>query len=594
MGDPVATPPAICLTMIVRNEAHVVRELLDSVAPHIASWVIVDTGSDDGTQDIIREHMAALGIPGQLHERPWRDFGSNRTEALALAQGHGDYLWVQDADDVVVGTPDFRSLTADVYQMRCKSGATYWYPLLFRNGIQVRYHGVTHEHPRWDRSAVVARFDGEYHIEDRQRSSRNLSGAKLANDRDLLLAEVARDPADARSVFYLAQSYFGLGDFSNARRWYARRVELGGWDQEVYYALWRIAESMARQGESWLDVQDAYLRAWEFRPTRAEALYAVARHYRLAKRYRLAYLFAEHAARIPLPGDDILFVDTDIHTWRALDQQAVCAYWIDQPREAFTLCRRLVAHTEIPDRDRQRISRNRDFSVSAMIEAASAYPQALADSLPAARRDADVTVTVIADRDRADTEHTLDSFLNCCTDVSKVGRFLVFDAGLSAIDRAALSQRYRFLEFTDHRPGLGLTELREQIGGRFWLHLGRGWRFFAPENLISRMTAVLDIEPEVFQVGVNFTDATTLTGACAAEETVRRNPVTGRYVFGDVAAHGPALFDTARLDRIGLLDDDDRPRSAAALTRRAGDAGLRTASLDEVLCIVDGAVSGQS
>src|SRR5215813_94463 len=94
--------PTICLNMIVRNEAHIVGEVLDAVAPYISSWVIVDTGSDDGTQEMIRRHMAGLGIQGELHERPWRDFGHNRSEALALAQGRGDYVWVIDADDMVV------------------------------------------------------------------------------------------------------------------------------------------------------------------------------------------------------------------------------------------------------------------------------------------------------------------------------------------------------------------------------------------------------------------------------------------------------------------------------------------------------------
>ena len=53
--------------------------------------------------------MAGLGIHGELHERPWRDFGHNRSEALTLAQGRGDYIWVIDADDILVGTPDFTS-----------------------------------------------------------------------------------------------------------------------------------------------------------------------------------------------------------------------------------------------------------------------------------------------------------------------------------------------------------------------------------------------------------------------------------------------------------------------------------------------------
>ena len=118
------------------------------------------------------------------------------------------------------------------------------------------------------------RLEGDYHIESRRLGARSLDPQKYARDRDLLLAEVERNPEDARSVFYLAQSYFDLGDFVNARKWYARRVEMGGWDEEVYYSMYRLAESMSELGEPWPDVQDAYLRAWEFRPTRAEPLHA--------------------------------------------------------------------------------------------------------------------------------------------------------------------------------------------------------------------------------------------------------------------------------------------------------------------------------
>jgi hypothetical protein len=582
VSDPVTARTAVCLNMIVRNEAHVVHETLDSVAPYISSWVIVDTGSNDGTQNLIRDHMARLGISGELHERPWRNFGENRTEALTLAQGHGDYIWVMDADDTVVGTPDFSQLSADMYYMRIKEGSTiHWRPQLFRDGARWRYQGVVHEKPVGDPAHVYARLEGEYHIEARRLGARNQDTQKYARDRDLLLAEVARNPEDARSVFYLAQSYFDLGDFGNARKWYARRVEMGGWDQEVYSSMWRLAESMARLDAPWPDVQDAYLAAWEFRPTRAEALYSLAFRYRVAKRYRLGYLFAERAAQIPLPEKDILFVGAAIYAWLATDEQAICASWIGKHPEAFTLNRRLLARPDIPEGDRQRIAANRDCSVPAMIEAASSYPDVLIGNLIAGPRDAAVTVSLVAGADPAATEQTLNSFLHCCTDVSRVERFLVLDAGLSAQDRATLHKRYAFLEFADPGPaavdssGAQLAQFREHIGGRFWLHLGHGWRFFAPENFITRLTAVLDAEPRVFQVGINLADAAKLTGACAAEQTVRRAPNAGRYVLTDVISSGPAMFDTQRLDRAGGVDraDPDAP------------CALKTATLDEVLCV---------
>ena len=399
-----------------------------------------------------------------------------------------------------------------------------------------------------------------------------------AHSRDVLLAAVERDPGDVGSVFSLAQAYFDSGDFLNARTWYLRRAELGGRDEEVYYSLLRVAESMARLDVPWPQVHDAYLKAWEFRPTRAEPLYAIALRYRLDGRYRLGYLFAKRAADIALPEQDTLVVRADVHAWRAADEQAICASWIGKHAEAFTLCRRLLASAELPDRERQRITRNRDFSVPAMLEAASSYPEGLVDNLIAGPRGAEVTVSVVAGPDLSVTEQTLNSFLHCCTDVSRVGRFLVIDAGLSAQDRATLGQRYGFVEFADPH-----TELAP-IGTRFWLHLGQGWQFFAPEDYITRLTAVLDTEPQVFQVGINFTDATTLTSASAAEQTARRTPDGGRYVLTDVAANGPAMFDTTRLHQAGDVNATTTVPTITDLARHAATTGLHTATLDEILC----------
>ncbi|MCJ2050481.1 glycosyltransferase, partial [Methylobacterium sp. J-070] len=50
--------------MIVKNEAHVIRRCLESVRPIIDHWVIVDTGSTDGTEEVIRAALA--DVPGTL------------------------------------------------------------------------------------------------------------------------------------------------------------------------------------------------------------------------------------------------------------------------------------------------------------------------------------------------------------------------------------------------------------------------------------------------------------------------------------------------------------------------------------------------
>ena len=129
---------SVCLNMIVKNEAHVIRRCLDSVRPHIDHWVVVDTGSTDGTQAIVREHMRDM--PGELHERPWRDFGWNRSEALTLARGRSDYVLVMDADHVLHVPADFSfdALDADGYLVAHRyAGVDYGLPILLADRIRV-------------------------------------------------------------------------------------------------------------------------------------------------------------------------------------------------------------------------------------------------------------------------------------------------------------------------------------------------------------------------------------------------------------------------------------------------------------------------
>lgn len=381
---------------------------------------------------------------------------------------------------------------------------------------------------------------------------------------DQLAPEIQDNPNDPRPVILLAQVYFDSGDFANARRWFARRVELGGeLEEETFLAMFRVAQSMEELGMPWHEVQNAYLTAWEFRPTRAEPLYCIACQYFNNKRYRLGHLFAAQAAQIPRPDDDMVLPYPEIYLWRATDLQARSALCIGNYPEAFALWRSLLQSADITTGERQLIASSRDEAVPGMLEAVSFYPDALVRGLIEMRRSDDVTLSLIAGPDLIATQQTLNSFLNCCKDIAHVGRFVIVDAGLSDADREILTALYGFLEFIDE-PGAELASIRSHIRSRFWFHLGQNWRFFAPDDLITRLSSVLVAEPQVFQVAINVADASALTGVSAPEDMVGRAIGTGRYVLLDGIASGPAMFDTARLDQAD---------------------GLQTASLDEVFCI---------
>ena len=60
-----STDPSICLVMIVKNESQVIKKCLESVKDYIHYWVICDTGSTDGTQQIIKEEILKILAEGE-------------------------------------------------------------------------------------------------------------------------------------------------------------------------------------------------------------------------------------------------------------------------------------------------------------------------------------------------------------------------------------------------------------------------------------------------------------------------------------------------------------------------------------------------
>ena len=92
---------SICLNMIVKNEAHVIIKTLTNICSYInfSYWVISDTGSTDDTKSVITNFFKKNNIKGEIYDDKWKDFGYNRTVALAHAYNKSKYLLIFDADD---------------------------------------------------------------------------------------------------------------------------------------------------------------------------------------------------------------------------------------------------------------------------------------------------------------------------------------------------------------------------------------------------------------------------------------------------------------------------------------------------------------
>ena len=316
----------VCLVMIVKDEAPVIERCLRSVLPVVDAVAIIDTGSTDGTMDVME--ACAKDHRGLLIDRPWVDFATNRNEALALgSESHCDYLLMMDADHVWHGElPD--ELTADAYYIEHRyNGSHYGIACLMKASLPWQYKGVVHEYLTADVPHQIVDLRGPW-VEVFHDGARARRGDAItyAEDAKLLRAALDRDPGDARSAFYLAQSLKDAGQLTEAYAAYKARSMMPGWDEETWYARLEMARLAERTGAPPETVQRHYLTAYNARPTRAEPLVDLARWHRLNGEFALAFVFAYQATILRNP-DDRLFVDSDVYQWRALDEVAISAFY---------------------------------------------------------------------------------------------------------------------------------------------------------------------------------------------------------------------------------------------------------------------------
>lgn len=345
----------VCLNMIVKNESKIIESCLMALRPAIDAWLIVDTGSTDGTQRMVRETM--YGIPGELHEHPWQDFSTNRNLALELARPWADYILFCDAD-MELRTEDadvFRKLTDPVYSMQQRNMISYFNTRVLRSDVPATYVGVTHEY--LDVKTPVTKLWDAWYLDHANGSSRK---DKFQRDAALLRAALQTDPTNCRYVYYLAQSLRDAGEYAEAARIYRQRASMLGWVEETWSAMYENGKLQERIGQN---PRNAYLSAYQYRPTRAEPLYQLARYHRERREFALAYMYAKQGSQIPYPSDS-LFIEDDVYHWKLLDELSVAAYYTGAIIEGRELIRTLLSNESVPVTERPRLETNLQLYVT--------------------------------------------------------------------------------------------------------------------------------------------------------------------------------------------------------------------------------------
>ena len=359
------------LSMIVKDEAHCIERCLESIYKYIDYWVICDTGSTDKTKEVIQNFFDKKKIPGEIVDIPWEGFGKSRTKALSLAKEKMKYAWMIDADDSVVGNPILpKNMTVDAYTLQIKRGDFTWYRNhIFNLDSNWWYEGVLHEYATCEKGQemVQVKLQGKYHIEARTEGGRNIDVTpqeKYLKDAEVLLDALTNEkspyyePENSRYLFYLAQSYFDAGEWELSKEWYLKRASAGGWEEEVFYSMFRVGILNCILERPWQEIQEAFLQAWSYRPCRAEPLFHLARLYRQNGNPRLAYLFAKQGLNFPFPEHDILFLAHDVWDWQLVDEIAATAFYVQNYEEGIAACNMLLKNPNFPKEHHARTREN--------------------------------------------------------------------------------------------------------------------------------------------------------------------------------------------------------------------------------------------
>jgi glycosyltransferase involved in cell wall biosynthesis/DNA-binding transcriptional regulator/RsmH inhibitor MraZ len=358
--------PSLCWNAIVKNESGRIIRAAASVLPYIRSYSILDTGSTDGTTDLIRDFFTKYGIKGHIHFGEFKDFSQARNDAFIHARndnGQDGAEWCQfallmDADmelkvcDQNAFEPLFNGDAVSFSMMQRAGGVSYANCRVLNLSYPSHpYVGVTHEYIC---ATSNERIMGAYFLDHADGANRP---NKFVRDIALLEQGLRDEPGNGRYIYYLAQSYRDAGMLDKASEMYQKRIDMGGWEEETHSAMMNLAfcEKESRNFGGFLD---AMVQAYNFRPTRVEPLYELAKAYRERGQNLAGLMFAKAGLKHQRP-DDLLFINDFAYEHGMLYEYSIMAFYDPAERQrGYHATNKLALDLTCPETERQTARNN--------------------------------------------------------------------------------------------------------------------------------------------------------------------------------------------------------------------------------------------
>jgi glycosyltransferase involved in cell wall biosynthesis len=196
--------------MIVKNEEDYIEQCLRSVEAIADEIIVVDTGSEDLTCQIIQEKFPQV----KLYHHPWENnFSLHRNQSISYATG--DWILFIDADEKIFGKPEKlkpfldaqnKKVTAVefvMHDMNSGKSIMQFKPLkVFRNG-HIQFKNIVHNQPVTDGlKTFCPLIYFEHYGYDISEEKKVL---KIQRTENLLKLRIEQNPKDYEAYFYLSQ-----------------------------------------------------------------------------------------------------------------------------------------------------------------------------------------------------------------------------------------------------------------------------------------------------------------------------------------------------------------------------------------------------
>ena len=354
----------LALNFICKDESHVIGKMLESCKTITDLIVVNDTGSTDGTQDIIRKFGEDNNIPTYVFERPFDDFEKSRNHAMQKLRDvvqelgwdpnkvHGYWF---DCDETLVIDSKFNKdqFVNDLYMINTFIGQMkYTRNTFFKVSKPFRWYGPIHEFIVCDDKNITSGLAENIHV-DVKMTGASWQGdipTKYKNHAFVLEKYIDANRQDPRWIFYTAQSYHDSASIPDNReeneerlrrslKYYKERVNrTDGYPEEMYYSQFRIGTIMRNLEEPWNLTHQELLKAYNMDPMRGESIKIIIDYYLQMGEWNMAYLYTKFAkvnfhGKNPYP-QRLLFVDEALYIWKFAEAHAAACFYTGRMDEA--------------------------------------------------------------------------------------------------------------------------------------------------------------------------------------------------------------------------------------------------------------------